>query len=754
MKFKYLLLVFQAFWVFQINAQKASFFYSPEPNSSKEFWGQWNHYSLSNPLIPITFHPNPTTDCSFDSYGWNGQPQFLCTCNNIDAARTLGTSNLWPSGSLGLSLSGAGVSGLALWDGGSARTSHRELLGRVSVMDSPSTLSSHTTAVVGNLIATGINSNVHGMSYQAQLKNWNFSNDNAEIIAAGPDLLVSNHSYASTTAWQNIGGNWYWYGDSSLNQFKDWKFGYYDNRSRIWDSVMFQNPYYLMVKAAGNDRGSAIAPGTTHYYWNGTAWALTNTTRDTVGPYDCISTFGTAKNLLTVGAVQVLPNGFGGPSSISMLSYSSWGPTDDGRIKPDLVAASGSILSTGSSHDSSYATLGGTSMSSPNVAGSLLLLQQYFHQINGHYLRNSTLKGLAIHTADRCKALPGPDYQCGWGLPNMLRAISVIQDSINNTIQENTLLNNDTFETDIYVTAGDTVRITIAWTDPKGITSAPVFNDTTPKLVNDLDLRLCNVLDSVLAYPFILNPSNPSIAATTGDNFRDNIEQIYVPSLPAARYRIKVSHKNQLLNQSSQNFSLLISGAPLYTPSLPVAWLKLNGQVLSWKSTQLNWETAQEINNLGFEIQYSLDGELYTHAGFVKSLKTNSFSVSKYQFLHQLNNGIGSKIYYRIKQIDINGSSSYSRIIVLENDLDWRVNSIYPNPFSQIITIQISSKNPSENVFNIYAMTGQLVHTETKIINNSEPVLVDLSGLNRGAFILEINEIGSDQFYRGKIIKN
>jgi hypothetical protein len=753
MKANFLAFVLVAFCAVSSSAQKAYFFYEPEPNYSKQFWSEYHQYSLTNNKIPLSFTLENGADCAFDGFGFRGQPQFLCTCNNLDAAKTIATNKLWSGGGLGLNLSGAGLNKLAVWDGGAARTSHIELVGRVVVVDSPNTLSSHTSAVVGNMVASGLNPNIRGMSYQSQLRNWNFSNDNAEIIGAAPDLFLSNHSYASTTAWTYIGGSLYWFGDSTLNRLKDWKFGYYDNRSRIWDSVMVQNPYYLMVKAAGNDRGSGVAPGTLHYYWKDTAWALSTATRDTVGPYDCISTFGNAKNILTIGAVQIIPTGYSGPSSVNMLSYSSWGPTDDGRIKPDLVGASGVILSVGSANDSAYAGLGGTSMSSPNVCGSLLLLQQYRHQLKGNYMRNATLKGLAIHTADRCKANPGPDYECGWGLPNMAKAASCLKDSIKNSIFEASLNNNDSFIKEVFVTSGDSLRITMVWTDPKAPTTAPAYNDTTPKLVNDLDIRLTNMAGLVLGQPYILNPANPALAATTGDNKRDNVEQIYTTTLPTGRYKIKVKHKGQLQGQLAQTFSLLISGAPIYSLALPVKWLSVSANQTNWNEAEVFWSTTTEINNKEFIIEYSFDGNNFLPAGKIVSANPNKIGLIQYRFNHYLKNGFPETIFYRIKQEDIDGNFSYSKTISLQNSNPWRVEGIYPNPFATNIWVNITAQPNSENTFYLLDLKGQLLLQETKIISGSQTLNFDFEALQPGLYFIQILEAGGNNRYVQKLVK-
>lgn len=748
-----ILLLIEAFCVVNLAAQKSSFLFEPNPNAAKEFWKDWSVYAHANPQIPIQFSDGPLKDCSFDGFAFNGQPQFLCTCNNLDAAKTIGTQNLWLGGSLGLNLSGVGMNKLALWDGGSARQTHVEFGGRVVVIDTPSAVSGHTTAVVGNLMAAGLNPNVKGMSYQTQLRNWNFTNDNAEIIAAAPSLFLSNHSYVSVCGWTYIGSNLYWYGDSSLNMYRDYKYGFYNDRTRIWDSVMYQNPYYLMVKAAGNDRGLGVAPGSTHYYWNGSAWALTNTTRDSVGPYDCISTFGCAKNILTVGAINVMPNGYTGSSAVAVLSYSAWGPTDDGRIKPDLVAASGSILSTGTANDSAYSSLGGTSIASPNVTGSLLLLQEYFYQLKGRYMRNATLKGLAIHSADRCKNSPGPDYECGWGVPNMTRAAMCLKDSIRNTVLENSLANNDSFAIRVLIATGDSLRLTLAWTDPKGITTLPLYNDTTPKLVNDLDLRVLDSNLNIVAMPFVLNPASPASPATTGDNRRDNIEQIYSTSLSSGKYWVKVKHKGQLQNQNAQSYSLIISGAPLYAATLPVTWVSLNAKQESWNEASIYFTVSREMNNHHFEIEFSEDGTVFSEVGSIYKVAGNSNKINVYRFLHRLNHGFQNTSFYRIKQVDYDGNIAYSKVFELKASADWSYYLITPNPFTEQITVSMFSKNNSENTFKVYNMFGECVHNEKRNVFGLNAIMLNLFSLPNGMYILEITESNSTNKVYQTIVK-
>jgi hypothetical protein len=271
-----------------------------------------------------------------------------------------------------------------------------------------------------------------------------------------------------------------------------------------------------------------------------------------------------------------------------MYTNSSWGPTDDGRIKPDVVTCTGSNSTPGSANDSAYQGLGGTSFACGAASGSLLLLQQHHFNLRNRYMKSSTLKGLVIHTANRCKTTFGPNYESGWGLINIAKSVQVLSDSNSNIVKEYTLNNNDTFNLMVYVNGVDTAKATICWTDPPAVVSAPAYNDTTPKLVNDIDMRLFSLANGQEYKPFILNPSNPSAAAINGDNFRDNVEQIYGLGLPQGFYNLRISHKRNLQNNQSQDFSLVSSNFVI-TPSVISVANSAALKVIFTKAHSMQW---------------------------------------------------------------------------------------------------------------------------------------------------------------------
>jgi len=226
------------------------------------------------------------------------------------------------------------------------------------------------------------------------------------------------------------------------------------------------------------------------------------------GGYDTIAFYAGAKNVLTVGAVRdAVVNGLRNLSGATMEGYSSWGPTDDGRIKPDLVANGYSLYSSYSSGTASYAYSSGTSMAAPNATGTAqLLLSLYTSMKPGEYMRASTLKGLLIHTADDL-GTAGPDYKLGWGLVDAKAAADLICTAATNPAVASILENQITTAAPVREHAFNwdgvsPIRATLCWTDPAG--SATSLHDSrTAKLVNNLNLRLV-APDGATHLPFVM----------------------------------------------------------------------------------------------------------------------------------------------------------------------------------------------------------------------------------------------------------
>jgi PKD repeat protein len=489
-----------------------------------------------------------------DAYG---NPQYYMT-NNANSSATVSTNKVNSGGGYGYTLDGSGMT-VHEWDGGAVLGTHQEYSGRVVMGDGVTTTHYHSTHVAGTLIASGVVGSAKGMAPAASLRafDWNYDESEMASEAANNNALVSNHSYGYSRGWTWTGTTWQWYGNTAISTQEDYLFGFYETQAQDWDQIAHDAPYYLICKSAGNDRGDGPA----------------NPPYPLDGPYDCISHAGVAKNILTVGAVEDIPGGYSSPSSVVMSSFSSWGPADDGRIKPDVVTNGVSLYSTDDDNNSDYTSLSGTSMASPSAAGSAILLQEHYEDLNGtgNHMRASTLKALIIHTADEAGANAGPDYQFGWGLMNTLAAADVITaDPSLNTMEEITLNNGGTYQRTVTADGTQPLQVTIVWTDLPGSPVGAQLDPLTPMIVNELDLRITQ--GGSTFYPWKLDRNNPSAAATrNGENNVDNVEMVTIDNPVAGTdYTIVVDHDGTL-SGGSQVFSIIVTGIGSAAPMPPVA---------------------------------------------------------------------------------------------------------------------------------------------------------------------------------------
>ncbi len=461
----------------------------------------------------------------------DGKSPLYYATKNVAAARSTRANHLNAGGSLGLNLDGQNMTA-HVWDGGHARVSHQEYDGpggnnRVTIMDTQSEggtqLNFHAAHVTGTIMASGVQANAKGMASQAKVNGYMWNNDVAEATtAAANGMILSNHSYGFR-------------GDLVPDQY----FGAYIDESAAWDNVMFNAPYYLMVVAAGND-------GNQNSY-NGAPL-------DGNSSYDKLTGHSTSKNNMVVANAQDANiNSDGSLSSVSINSSSSEGPTDDYRIKPDITGNGTGVYSTYASSDTAYNSITGTSMASPNVTGSLLLLQQHYNNLNGSFMRAATLKGLALHTADDAGP-SGPDAVYGWGLMNTKAAAEVISSASNGDtkVEELSLTSGQSYTITVDSDGINPLMASISWTDRAG-TATTATNSNAAVLVNDLDIRISKGATTYSPYRLTGVTTNG-----TGDNTVDPYERVDVANASGS-YTITVTHKGSLTG-GSQNYSLVVTG--------------------------------------------------------------------------------------------------------------------------------------------------------------------------------------------------
>jgi hypothetical protein len=452
---------------------------------------------------------------------------------------------------------------------------------------------------------------------------------------------ISNHSYGADGhagwRWDDSWKRWTWYGDvRSQARYglgtQDPKFGWYGPLAEQIDHFTSLNKDQITVFSAGNYRGKGPDPSSAPLTYNNDGpGGMTVSADQTLFPpinggplgYDCMEGFKVAKNAITVGSVHYDNNTKGW----SLSSFSSTGPTDDGRIKPDVVAFGDSVNVLRRTDDTiSY----GTSFAAPAVTGVLAQLAELWKRTDAVPMRSATARVVLCHTA-REMGNPGPDYRYGWGKVDAKAAGVLVSSRSDNrfNLQERSLRNGRRDTIYIQTVEEKEVKVTIAWTDPAGVSipvdnnGVPPLNNRTRMLQNDLDLRVYPITGEndetagVPKLPWELDPSKPTLNAVRKNNSVDNIEQVTLISdkvfapKSSGIYMIVVRHEGTLKDRfgatgasNSQDYSIAISGAWEYLPIPRSIVASQTGE----SSSRATWRSVP--NSTGYEIEYRAVGDV------------------------------------------------------------------------------------------------------------------------------------------------
>ncbi|MFK7758891.1 MAG: S8 family serine peptidase [Phycisphaerales bacterium] len=447
-------------------------------------------------------------------------PPMQTTNDSNRVVTQVNTVNAAPYG-----LDGTGVT-VFVYDGGSVRDSHDDFSGRVTVIDSTS-FSFHATHVAGTIGGDGstINAN-RGMAPGVNILSAGFEvpgglgagflyTDPGDLEADYSEALSLGASISNNSIGSNVAQNGYdcnWHGDYGITS------GVIDNviRGSLGDQIS-------VFWAAGNERGNGRC---------GTSYGTT-------------APPGNNKNSISIGALN--------SNDDSMTSFSSWGPSDDGRLRPVVSApgcqsgSDGGVTSTGDGTDTQYITLCGTSMASPTAAGvGALILQDFrvqFPELGEP--SNQLMKMLLVQGAEDILN-SGPDYQSGYGsiraqdTIEFMRAGRFVEESVDQGASRSYTIEVDPGQTEF--------KVTVVWDDPAG---APNVN---PALVNDLDLVVVDP-SGTRHYPWTLNPESPSAGAVrTQEDHLNNIEQVFVENPQAGLWQVQVVGFE--INDGPQSFAL------------------------------------------------------------------------------------------------------------------------------------------------------------------------------------------------------
>ncbi|MEJ8816745.1 S8 family serine peptidase [Lacibacter sp. H407] len=337
----------------------------------------------------------------------------------------------------------------------------------------------------------------------------------------------------------------------------------YNELSSYVDRQINSNPFLQHIFAAGNDGQRTCSP-----------YPLSFATIK--------SGYQVSKNVLDVADYA--------NSTDNLNTSSSRGPVEDGRIKPEITASGGSILTTSSNN--TYTNGFGTSFSSPFVTGVWALLTERYKQLHANALpKSGLLKAIICNTGDD-RGNAGPDYSYGFGFINPRKAVEAIE---NNRYFTGSLSTSGTSTQIIAIPAGTRqVKVMLYWHDKEGSPLAATA------LVNDLDLT---VTDGATTYePWILNPAPGSVntPATRGVDRINNIEQVTIDN-PGISVTINLSGFN-IPNGPQEYFvtyEYLLDEIKLEHPYGGERFAPDLEEIIKWNATDNSTNT--------FTLEYSID---------------------------------------------------------------------------------------------------------------------------------------------------
>jgi subtilisin family serine protease len=547
--------------------------------------------ALARPSRLTVLIPSASTQALAEDervFGVYGPPLRVRKLNAVAAQ----LSNVTPLYSAPYSLTGDGVALSIFEPDGHPDVNHVEFGGRVtSHFDASRPVDLHATHTAGTMIAAGINPSAKGMSPAAALHAFDanptdengdfddikfFAEKSTEVRATGS--VADNNSWDFAFSWQ---GN-VWYGN------EDGYGAYSGLESEPYDAIMRQPNEPLIVHAAGNDatagnpslgewgvhkhiedqNDAGNFPHTYCYSKNGsgTDCPTTAPVSCSAGPKYCETTkhathgatttiglMASSKNSVTVGAMQ--------SAGTSIASFSSRGPTTDGRVKPELVAKGTNQFSTAPNNQ--YDTLQGTSMSEPVVTGIAGMLTQQYRKTFGKTPTAPVLKTLLIAGADDV-GNAGPDYTFGFGLVDAKASVDLIRadNATGSRIRTGTVTNGQDLHFPVTLAASQKFRVVLGWFDPE-VLLQPTDDDPDPlsdkTLVNDLDLTIKDPSGATVL-PYVLDNASPSAVATRGANHTDTTEEVEIANAVPGTYDVIVHGAIGDTRSSSQDFVLIANG--------------------------------------------------------------------------------------------------------------------------------------------------------------------------------------------------
>ena len=608
---------------------------------------------------------NQLRNIAFDQQVLFVDGSFSLSLHNNLAATEVGAVAVRSPSSLNLDGSGETI---AVMDTG-VDMDHPDLFGRIAAINTQFGLDSspidsnsgHGTHVAMTVLGDGTGDSIAtGIAPEANLVMYALEHDPTGVFGRQGSIydLLSDAELKTASVAVNAWG---------LNG----NYGAYTADSRSTDQYVSNNKFLLPVFSVGDNGGSGSSK---------------------------ITAPGTAKNVLSIGSSV---NG-------SVSSYSSEGPTLDGRIKPDLVAPGdgicsaraeeaisvvGSVCGTGSHSNgrSMYMQLSGTSQATAVAGGSASLAREYLREVAGINKPSASLiKATLINGAEDLGTPNIPNANEGWGqidLENSLNptsagvSLDVFQDDERELQAGFSLI----YSFDLDGSKG--IDITLAWSDAEASANAA---QSESRLLNNLDLIL--IAPDGTSYLGNHFASGVSITGGTADNL-NNIERIRIPAGATTQngdWMVSVEHRGG----NSQRYSIVVAADATLIPTadltvfgnsiLPSSSTPLVGDLVS---ISLAWHNQGTLASGPYRVQFedvtsgsilydsnrtSLEGGSLDSVSFFTQFSTTGIhklrlSLDTSNQVQELNDGVNG-IDNNIIELDIEVTAQGLRVIFQNPD--------------------------------------------------------------------------------------
>lgn len=451
---------------------------------------------------------------------------------------------------------------------------------------------------------------------------------------------------------------------------------------------------------------------------------------------------------------------FGTPDlSDQIASFSSIGPTRDGRMKPDIAAPGHGVFSVRSSSspvdsasqtpDGLYILFSGTSMATPVVTGSSILLLQ-----KDNTLPSSTVRSLITENSlkDSYTGSALPNNTWGAGKLDVFKAMTKLYNS--GITSERSILQYDQWSSNLSATIANGSKAAVKFTptvsgkisgcffhtrDVSTLTSPLTFevwndNGGVPgsKIGNSIAIAQDHVAGG--SWNFI-NLQGTNAAATLGNTFY--IVMYYNSGTASFAFDNGASTQDaRTFINSGSGWSVNSSDLRLRTvvtqdvSELPVELFAFSAAPKKG-SVMLNWSTANEVNSFIFEIERLLmTGEKKSKWEKIGEVKASGNSNSPKEYSFEDKNISAGNYNYRLKTIDTDGTFEYSEAILAEllNPVRTELLQNYPNPFNPSTKIKYSLASNTHVKLKVYNVLGSEVATLTNEFQPAGSYTVDFDG--------------------------